>query len=83
MLKGKKKCKSIVNLYIVYQVNIWPYDLDVDFTLRKSLLGAAKFIKNHDPDKHSYSQYFIGFDVQSTFSLSNGDGQKRIDLDFQ
>ena len=38
-----------------------------DFTLKDSLLGAAKVIKNADLVKYFYSEYDIGFDSRSLF----------------
>ena len=33
-----------------------------------------KLPKNADPDKYSYSGYAVGFDVRSTFSLTDDSG---------
>ena len=34
------------NIYIVYEINLWPYKLSSEFTLANSLFGAAKFTKS-------------------------------------
>ena len=51
--------KVIINLYIVYKMNLWPFDLDNKFTLLNFLLVAEKLAKNEDSDKYSYSSYSI------------------------
>ena len=38
------------------------------------LLGAVKLTKNFDLDKYKYSRCGIGFDVNETFYLCNGNG---------
>ena len=38
--------KVIINLYIVYKMNLWPFDLDNKFTLLNFLLVAEKLAKN-------------------------------------
>lgn len=37
---------TIVNFYIVYEVNLWPYDLGTEFTIRNCLCRAISLIKN-------------------------------------
>ena len=49
--------KNIVNLYIVYGINLQPFDLGTNFTLGCSLFGVVKLIKDVNPDKYSYSGY--------------------------
>ena len=46
---------------------MWNYVASSDTTLRKSLSGAVKIIKNTDIDKYKYSGYGIGFDMKGTF----------------
>ena len=58
--------KTIVNVYIVYKINSWPYNRGA---LRNSLFGAVKLTKYADPDKYSYSGYGIGFHASGSFSL--------------
>ena len=38
--------KQVVNIYIVYEINIWPFNIGKDFLLRNSLFGAVKLAKN-------------------------------------
>ena len=56
--------KNVVNFFIVYELDAWPRDLNIDFNLGGSLFGGVKLTKNRDPDKYSYSGYGIGFEVQ-------------------
>ena len=63
---------NVAKLFIVYAVDRWPWDLNIDFTLKDSLFGAIKLTKNADREKYKYSDYGIGFDSRSEFSLSDG-----------
>ena len=40
--------KQIGNIYIVYQINLWPFSVSQDFVLGSYLFGAVKLIKNSD-----------------------------------
>ena len=52
----------MVNLYIIYGLNIWSQDVNAAFTLKDCLFGALKLTKNANPNKYSYLGYGIGFD---------------------
>ena len=69
---------NVVNLYIVYELNIWWQDLNAEFTLKDRLFGAVKLIKNANPNKHSYWGYGIRFDSGSIFSILNFDLSKNV-----
>ena len=43
--------KNIVNIYMVYEIHLWPDTKDGDFRFGSSLFGAVKFTKNADFDK--------------------------------
>ena len=43
--------KQVVNIYIVYEINLWAYTQGADFTLESSLFGAANLTKDADFDK--------------------------------
>ena len=70
--KGTFTYKKLVNIYITYEINLWPYSQRADFILRNYLFGAVKFAKNVDCDNYSYSGYCIRFDVCGNLSLSDG-----------
>ena len=63
-----------MNIYIVYEINLWPFTVGEDFILGNSLFGDIKLTPNTDPNKHKYSGYGIGFDASGSSSLSNGNG---------
>ena len=60
---------KIVKIYIVYEINLWNYTYTDDPTLRNSLFGAVKLVKNADIDKFKYSGCGIGFDMKVTFGF--------------
>ena len=49
--------EKVVNIYIVYEINLWP------FAIAKNFIGVVKLTKNADFDKYNYSGYSIGFEV--------------------
>ena len=61
----------MVNLYIFYELNMWPQDLNAEFTLKDCLFGNVRITKNADPNKYSYSGCEIEFDSRTVISLSN------------
>ena len=64
--------KKVVNIYIIYEMNLWSYTQDADFALENYLLGAVKSSKNTtDFDKYKNSGYGIEFDAHGSFSLSS------------
>ena len=60
-----------VNIYIAYELDNSSFFND-DPTLKNSLFGWVRLIKNADIDKYQYSSYEIGFDWKSGFSFSGG-----------
>ena len=64
---------NVVNLYIVYELNIWSQDLNAEFTLKGCFFWAVKLTKNAIPNKYSYLGYGIEFDSRSLDSISNFD----------
>ena len=63
---------------MVYELDAWSKDLNIDFTLKDCLFGSVKLTKNFDPDKYKYSGYGIGFDSRSVFSLQNFDWSENV-----
>ena len=57
--------QTAVNIYIVYEMNFWPFKRSSYFTLGNALFWAV--IKNADFDKYRYSGYGIGVDVNGSF----------------
>ena len=66
--------KALINIYLVYEINLWPFKWSSDFMLGNFLLRAVKLTKNFDLDQYKYSSCGIGFDVNETFRLCNGNG---------
>ena len=60
----------MVNLFIVYEIDIWSRDLNAKFKLGDCMFGALKLIRNADPDKYWCSGYGIGFDARADFSIN-------------
>ena len=54
----------MLNIYVVYEINFWLFNVGKDFALGNSLFGAVKLTKNTDLDKCKYSGYGIGFDAR-------------------
>ena len=54
--------------------------LNIEFSLGNFLFGAAKLIKNADPNKNGYSGYEIRFDAHSQFSCTDGSWGKNVVL---
>ena len=63
-----------MNIYIFYEINLWPCKISADLTLENSLFGTAKLIKNVGFDKYKYSAYGTGFDAHGSFLFSDGSG---------
>ena len=66
--------KQVVNIYTAYEINLWSFIADQDFTLENSLFSVAKLTTNADSDKYKYCGYVIRFDGSGNFSLSDGRG---------
>ena len=63
-----------MNIYIVYEINLWLFAVGGNFMLGNFLFEATKLTTNADSNKHKYSGYGIGFDASGSFSFSNGNG---------
>ena len=63
---------TIVNIYIVYEINKKDNTTSSDPTLENCSFGAGTLKKNTDIDKYGYSGYGIGFDRRGSFSFPGG-----------
>ena len=67
---------NIVNIYIVYLIDLISNSRNTDYTLQNALSGDVKITKNAtDTSKHKYEGYGVCFDEGGTFSkggISNG-----------
>ena len=57
--------EEVVNIYIVYKINLWTYSPATKFTLGNSLFGAVKLTKYADLIRISI--FGIGFDTRGSF----------------
>lgn len=57
----KQDAVTFTYIYIVYEVDMWPYIQGADIKLGNYLFSAVKLTKNTDFDKYSYSEYGIWF----------------------
>ena len=69
---------SVVNLFIVCELDILSQDLNSDFSLGDCLFGAIKLTQNSALDKYSYSEYDIEFYSCLLFSFSIFDWGKNV-----
>ena len=53
---------KIVNVYIVYDLDNWPKNPLINFTLKDCLFGSTNIVKDNDKEKYVYSGYGIAFD---------------------
>lgn len=67
--------RNVVNLFIVYRLDICSRILDTKFTLGDCSFGEVKLVKNTDPDKYTYG---IGFGADSQCSLPNWEFGKNV-----
>ena len=65
---------QVANIYIVYEIKLWPFIVGQDFKRGKVLFWAVKLTTNADTGKYKYSGYSIGFDASGSFSLSDDSG---------
>ena len=58
-----------VNIYIVYEINLWNCVDSSDPALGNSLSGAVELMKNADLDEYKYSWYDNGVNMKRTFFI--------------
>ena len=55
-----------VNIFIVYEINSWQFNVGNDFALGDSLFGSVKLSTDLDPDKYKHSGHCIAFDSRGS-----------------
>ena len=60
--------KQMMNMSIVYEINLWSYNQGANFTLENYLFGAVKLTKNANSNKYFYSGYGTGCDAHASLS---------------
>ena len=68
----------MVDIYIVYEIHLQPFNVGKDFLLGNYLFGTVTLTKNTDPNKYKYSGCVIGFDARGSFPLSDGSGFEKM-----
>ena len=67
--------KNVVNIYIVYKLDLLASTRDKSFTIQNSLFGAMQITKNAtDNDENNYKGYGICFDERSGFGHTITEG---------
>ena len=61
--------KTVVNIYITYEIKFQAYIQSVDFTSGKFSFGGVNLTKNADFDKCKYSEYGMGFFYVEVFVI--------------
>ena len=63
---------NIVNIYIVYLIDLISNSRNTDYTVQNALFGGVKITKNAtDTSKHKFERYGICFDESGMFSMGN------------
>ena len=62
----------MLDLFIVYESDIWLRNLNTNFILATCLSGTVNLTKINDIDKYGYNGYCIGFGARSQFALPAG-----------
>ena len=58
---------NLLNIYIVYEINLWLYTLGKNFASGNSLFETFEMTANDDLDKCKCSGYGTGFNVHGGF----------------
>ena len=62
---------NVVNIYVVYKLDLISSTRDTTFTIQDALFGAMEITKNADTSKYKYKGYGICFDEGGSFSIGN------------
>ena len=63
---------KIVNVYIVYDLAVWPRNPSYNFKFKNCLFGVTNIVKTSDKEKYVYSGYGITFDSCGSWDFDNG-----------
>ena len=63
--------KFILNLRTVYELNTWPRNPTKNFTLKDSLFGTVKLVRNKIKSKFTYNGRGIAFDGEGSWSFDD------------
>ena len=62
---------NILNIYFVYDLDVWPRNPTNNSKFKNCLFGATNIVKNSDKEKHVYSGYRTMFDSAGSWSFDN------------
>ena len=62
---------EIVNVEIVYDLDVWPRNPSNNFRPKNCLFWGNNIVKNNDKEKRIYSSYEIRFDSASSLNFGN------------
>ena len=62
---------NVVNIYVVYKLDLISSARNTDYTIQNALFGAMKITKNTDSSKNNYKGYGLCFHEGGTFSKGN------------
>ena len=65
---------NVVNIYIVYKLDLISSSRNTDYTIQNALFGDIKITKNTDISKNKYERYGICFDEGGEFSHASKKG---------
>ena len=63
---------KILNIYMVYGLDIWSRNTTNNFKIKNCLFGATNIVKYSDKEKYVHSGYRITFDGANSWSFDNG-----------
>ena len=74
--------KNVVNIYIVYKLDLLASTRDKSFTIQNALFGAMQITKNAtDNSKINYKGYSICFEERSEFGHTITEGGRALTTD--
>ena len=62
---------KVVNIYVVYELDVISSTRNIDYTIQNALFGAIRIGKNDGSSKNKYKGYDICFDEGVEFSIGN------------
>ena len=62
---------KIVNVCVVYDLNVWPRNRTNNLKFKNSLFLATNIVINFDKEKYGYSCYGIKFDSTGSWSFNS------------
>ena len=72
---------NIVNIYIIYLIDLISSSRNTDYTVQNALFGGVKITKNAtDTSKHKYEGYGVCFDEGGKFSKGNISNGKNVSI---